>query len=192
MGAVFPQDSFESSSSSGTVSDMGKTRKKNQIKSGAKVRKRPVVQTELWPHTIANEDDGEEVDSETISLAKFFSCFSFIMINCSSRTESRGRTALLHAVSIVLEYLQWSEARTFHNIVMVKIEQGRVDWAADFSILAENYIDKKVRQSMKTRRYPAGASSSNKSGKSIGKGYGSNSKGYSAAAKNKSLQGVIC
>ena len=195
-GALFPQDSFESTSSSGTVSDVGKSRrKKSQIKSGAKIKKRPVVQTELWPHTIANEDDGEEVDSESISLAKFFSCFSFIMLHCSSKAEAKGRTALLHAVSIVLEYLQWSEARTFHNVIMVKIEQKRVDWASDFSILAESYIDKKVRQSVKTRRYPAGASSSYRSGysgKSIGKGFGASSKGYSTTAKNKSLHGVIC
>ena len=197
-GALFPQDDFESATSSGTESDSTtrKCRHKHgkQIKSGAKIKKRPVVQTELWPHTIANEDDGEEVTSENISLAKFFSCFSFIMLSCS-KAESKGRTALLHAVSIVLEYLQWSEARAFHNVMLTKIEQRRIDWTADFSGLAENYIDKKVRLSMKAKRYPAGASSSykaNYSTRNIGKGYGANFRSNAASGNNRSLHGVIC
>ena len=195
-GALFPLDDFETSSSTGTESDIGKScRRKNLIKSGAKVKKRPVVQTELWPHTIANEDDGEEVTSENISLAKFFSCFSYILVSCSSKIESRGRSALLHAVSIVLEYLHWSDARTFHNLVMVKIEQGRLDWASEFSGLAEGFIDKKVRLSLKSKRYPACASSSYRSGysnKNIGKGYSSSFKGNGDSGRNKSLHEVIC
>ena len=195
-GALFPQDEFESTTCSGTDSDNGnkKCRHSSQVKSGAKMRKRPVLQTELWPHTIANEDDGEEVTSENISLAKFLSCFSFIMLTCS-KVESRGRTALLHAVSIVLEYLQWSEARAFHNLMLIKIEQGRIDWTTDFSGLAENFIDKKVRLSIKAKRYPAGASSSYKAGyssKNIGKGYGTNFKSNITSGNSKSLHGVIC
>ena len=194
-GAVFPSDDFETSST-GTVTDIDQScRHKKLIKSGAKIKKRPVVQTELWPHPIANEEDGEEVTCENISLAKFFSCFSYIVVSCSSKIESRGRSALLHAVSIVLEYLHWSDARTFHNLTMVKIEQGRLDWASDFSGLAETFIDKKVRLSMKTKRYPAGASSSYKSGNSsrnIGKGYSSNFKSNGDTGRNKSLHGVIC
>ena len=194
-GALFPSDEFETSSA-GTVSDIEKScRHKKLIKSGAKIKKRPVVQTELWPHTIANEDDGEEVTSENISLAKFLSCFSYILVSCSSKIESRGRSALLHAVSIVLEYLHWSDARTFHNLIMVKIEQGRLDWASDLSGLAENFIDKKVRLSMKMKRYPAGASSSYRSGyssRNVGKGYSSSFKGNGDKGRNRSLNGVIC
>ena len=100
------------------------------------------MRTELWPHTIANEEDGDEVTSENISLAKFFSCFTYIMLE-SNKSEARGRTALLHAVSLVLEALFWTEARTFHNIVMLKLEQGRLDWSSDFTLHAEVYIDKK-------------------------------------------------
>ena len=199
-GALFPSDEFETSSA-GTVSDIEKScRHKNLIKSGAKNKKRPVVQTELWPHTIANEDDGEEVTSENISLAKFFSCFSYILVSCSSKIEQRGRSALLLAVSIVLEYLHWSDARIFHNLTMVKIEQGRLDWASDFSGLAESFIDKKVRLSMKMKRYPAGASSagtgssyrSGYSSRNIGKGYSSSFKGNGDTGRNRSLRGVIC
>ena len=71
-GAFFPEES----TSSGTDSSEGskKSRAKKKVKSGAKIKKRPVVRTELWPHTIANEDDGDEVTSEDIGLAKFLSC----------------------------------------------------------------------------------------------------------------------
>ena len=67
------------------------------------------------------------------------------MLECGKQ-EARGRTVLLHAVSLVLEALFWSDARTFHNIVMVKLEQGRLGWNSDFKELAENYIDKKVKR----------------------------------------------
>ena len=78
------------------------------------------------------------------------SCFTYIMMECRS-VESRGRAALLHAVSTVLVYLPWPEARTFHNIMMVKIEQDRINWLADFTALANNYVDKKVRLSLKAK-----------------------------------------
>ena len=122
-----------------------------KVKSGAQIKKRPVVKTELWPHTIANEEDGEEVDSESISLEKFFACFTHIMLNCS-HAESKGRTALLHAVSLVLECLPWADARIFHNLIMVKIEQDRINWSANFPALANDYLDKKVRLSLRATR----------------------------------------
>ena len=90
------------SSSTGTDSSEGvkKYRSRRKVKSGAKVKKRPVIKTELWPHTIANEDDGEEVTSETIGLAKFLSCFTYIMVSCE-KAESKGRAALLHAICLI-------------------------------------------------------------------------------------------
>ena len=73
-GSIFPKDEFESTDSSGKEScDLGRTCKhSSKVKSGAKVKKRPVVRTELWPHTVANEEDGDELDSETIGCSKFF------------------------------------------------------------------------------------------------------------------------
>ena len=140
-GASFPLE--DTSSSSGTDSDSSgkryKIKSKKKVKSGSKVKKRPVIKTELWPHTIANEDDGEEVTSEDIGLAKFLSCFTYIMTNCG-KTEAAGRGDLLHAVSSVLECIPWAEARTFHNLVMIKVEQGRIDWNADFALLAQQYL----------------------------------------------------
>ena len=60
---TFSEDDYDATSSSGM--DLSCTRRNHkhsrQVKSGAKIKKRPVVRTELWPHTIANEDDGEEV-----------------------------------------------------------------------------------------------------------------------------------
>ena len=198
VGATFPDDDFETSSSSGTDSDMcnGRCSRRRQVKSGAKVKKRPVVKTELWPHTIANEEDGEEVTSDNISLAKFYSCFTHIMTNCR-RNEAQGRLSLLQAVSTVLEYLQWSEARTFHNVVMVKIEQGRANWFTDFSSLAENFIDKKVRLSWKSKSYASGSSSykGGYNGKGFNKGYSKGFRGSGAKyneGRGKPLYGAVC
>ena len=105
-GGIFPNDEFDSATSSGTDSSGvdKRYRSRKKVKSGAKIRKRPVIQTELWPHTIANKDDGEEVTSETIGLSKFLSCFTYIMTNCG-RWEAKGRAALLHAVCSVFECL---------------------------------------------------------------------------------------
>ena len=116
-GAMFPEDDFETTASSGneTCSIRNKCRHSRQVKSGAKIKKRPVKRTELWPHTIANELDSEEVTHENISLAKFYSCFTSIMLDCD-RGQSRGRSSLLHAISLVLECLFWPDARAFHNL----------------------------------------------------------------------------
>ena len=154
-GAVFPGDDFETSSSSGTGSDSSSGRKhwrRRKFKSGAAIKRRPVVRTELWPHTIANEEDGDEVTSENISLAKFFSCFTYIMLE-SNKSEARGRTALLHAVSLVLEALFWTKARTFHNVTMLKLEQGRLDWSSDFTLHAEVYVDKKGKAEFQGKKF---------------------------------------
>ena len=204
-GAVFPEDDFETSSSSGTGSDSSsgrKHRRRRKFKSGAAIKKRPVVRTELWPHTIANEEDGDEVTSENISLAKFFSCFTYIMLE-SSKLEARGRTALLHAVSLVLEALFWTEARTFHNVVMLKIEQGRLDWTSDFTVLAEVYVDKKVKQSFRTRNsagnnafgrssYYSKSNGNLNYGKNPGRGYGLGNNSKKFSGKGKSLYSSVC
>ena len=91
VGASFPADNFDSTASSGGDSSSIKEicRHSRQIKSGATVKTRPVLKTELWPHTIANEDDGEDFTSENITLSKFFACFTFIMMSCSDRKESQ-------------------------------------------------------------------------------------------------------
>ena len=122
-----------------------------KVRSGAEVKTRPVIRTELWPHTITNEDDGENISSEDISLSKFLSCYTYIMINCVKVTEAEGRPVLLHAISTILECLPWAQARLFHNIMMLKIEQGRINWSADFTALAGQFLDKKVRMTLKTK-----------------------------------------
>ena len=205
IGATFPED--DSTSSSGTDSDYVKRscHSRRKVRSGAKVKKRPVVKTELWPHTVANEDDGEEVDSETISLAKFFACFTYIMLNCG-RAESAGRSALLHAVSTVLEYLPWAEARNFHNLVMVKLEQGRANWSSDFLIMADQFIDKKARQNLRSKGSSVGTAATYKANanRSYGKGFGNSASNWSYGKgfgnsynknsdnRNKSLYAVVC
>ena len=127
-----PDDPDSSSNSSGTESDDGNKGKsrKHRVKSGAKVKKRPVVKTELWPHTITNEDGGEGLSSENISLTKFFYGFTFIVATCGNKLEADGRTVLMHAITLVLDALSWNDARVFHNVTMTKIEQGRLDWSA--------------------------------------------------------------
>ena len=141
---------YESDSSSTTCTYSRRCSTRRKVKSGANIKKRPVIRTELWPHTIANEDDGEDVTSEDIGLAKFLACFTYILTTCD-RAESVGRALLLHAVTTVLECLPWAEARAFHNMVLVKLEQGRFEWDENFSVLAEQYIDKKVRMNLRSR-----------------------------------------
>ena len=198
VGVAFPEDDFSTTSTSGkdTESEKGSCRHSHskKVKSGAKVKKRPVVKTLLWPHTIANEDDGDDVTSENISLSKFFSCFTSIMTSCGG-VESRGRSALLHAVSLVLEYVQWPDARTFHNLVMVKLEQDRENWASDFTGLAEAFIDKKVRLGLRSKTASSGASSSYSKSSSYGKDFSKGFRGQSqrnSAGRGKPLFGAIC
>ena len=148
------EESSNCGSSESSESDViPQKQKRRKVKSGAVVKRRPVVKTELWPHTIANEEDGENITIEDISLTKFLSCYTNIMINCVKSTEVEGRTGLLHAVSTVLEYLPWSEARAFHNITMFKIEQDKLKWSSDFLALANQFLDKKVRLSLRMNNY---------------------------------------
>ena len=188
VGGSFPDEDYSASGSSGsgTDSDSGKKKKsrsRGKVKSGANVKNRPVIRTELWPHTIANEDDGEDVTSDTIKLAKFLACYSYIMINCGEQ-EFTGRAVLLHAIASVLECMPWSEARTFHNLVMVKIEQGRIDWATDFTEIGEQFLNKKVRQNLRPKSTASSSGSSAYSG--YGKGFGSqNSYGRSRYNRNE-------
>ena len=140
------ESSTASESDSSEVRRSCRHKRRRRVKSGAQVKKRPVLQTELWPHTIANED-GEDVTSEDIGLEKFLSCFTFIM-KTSKGDEVSGRSELLHAISSVLECLPCSEARTFHNVTMTKIEQRRINWKTKFIILADKFIEKKVRMTL--------------------------------------------
>ena len=74
-GARFPDDDYETTTnSSGTdSSEEGRkgSRRRREVKSGAKIKKKPVIRTELWPHTLAYEEDGESVTFEDIGLARF-------------------------------------------------------------------------------------------------------------------------
>ena len=112
----------------------------------------------------------DDATSNTISLAKFLSCFTYIMANCEDPVEASGRAHLLHAVSLVWEYLPWSDARAFHNLVMLKIEQGVMSWLSEFSALANQFIDKKIRQSHKEKS--KSSYSNRNSFCSFGKGFG--------------------
>ena len=191
VGAVFPEDDVISSSTSGKdSSDAGSCRHRRKVKSGAKVIKRPVIKTELWPHTVANENDGDQVTCDNISLAKFMSCFTYIMATCAS-SESRGRSVLLHAISLVLEYLQWPEARTFHNVMLTKIEQGRLKWSEDFAALAEEFVDKKVRLSLKPKFSGSYSGGSFNKGSGNGKGF-RNSSQRGGFGRSKPVYGAIC
>ena len=151
------------SSSSSCESDekVRRHRQKRQVKSGSKVKKRPVKRTELWPHTIAVEDDGEEVSCDDIGFAKILSCFTYIMSTCE-KTEAKGRTSLLHAVSMFNECLPWADARTFHNIVKTKLEQDVLRCSSDFTMMSNQFVDKMVRQGLKSKKYGTDYSSSRK------------------------------
>ena len=178
-GASFPDDDFDpsdgSNSNSGRDSSDSRSyrrKKKSKVKSGAEIKKRSVIKTELWPHTIINEDEGEELTSEDITLAKFFTAFTYI-ITTVGRVEAKGRSGLLHAVCMILDVLPWTEARTFHNVIMTKIEQGRFGWKANFADMANQFVDKKVRQTLRSK----GSSGTSNRSRSDQRSYGRNNYG---------------
>ena len=191
---------YEDSSDSNDSSDWGLCNKdmhsrSRTIKSGARVKQRPVLRTELWPHTLANEEEGDEVSSKNIGIAKFLLYFTHIMISCGKTVESQGRAALLNAVCMIFEYLPWSEARTFHNLMLLKIEQERINWLTDFRELADKYVDQKVRQNLKAKSSYVDTSYSSKARyiRDPDKGWGSSSDCYQNNSGNgKTLKNVIC
>ena len=76
-----PSDSSDPEDSD-SGSDKGKGRRgSKKVKSGAKVMKRPIVKTELWQHTIANEEGIEEgeVTCDNISYSTFVKYFTRIL-----------------------------------------------------------------------------------------------------------------
>ena len=97
------------------------------------------------------------VNSNDISFHKFLAGYTEIMSNCKG-SEALGRPRLLHAISTVFGCMSWPETRLFHNLVMVKLEQGRIKWDADFTILADKYIEQKVRQTLKSKSQGTGYS----------------------------------
>ena len=120
-----------------------------------------------------------------ILLARFLSCFTLIMTTCEDSIETAGRSLLLHAVSTVLECLPLAEARSFHNLVMVKIEQGRIGWDTDFTILASNFMERKVRQSMRAKAAQAGASASQRRNfRGCSRGYNNSNSNYNGNNSN--------
>ena len=118
------------------------------------------------------------------------------MMNCG-RVESAGRASLLNAVSTIMEYSFWTEARTFHNLIMVKLEQDRISWDADFTDLANQFLDKKVRQSLRFRdsntdsTYYKYESGDKGFGKFNSNNFGSSNSNYSSN-RNKALYSVVC
>ena len=78
--------------------------------------------------------------------------------------------------------------------MMLKIEQERINWLSDFTALADEYVDKKVRLSLRAKCTSAdtkfyNAYDNRVPGKVVG---GSNYRYQSKASSNKSLQNVIC
>ena len=72
---------------------------------------------------------------------------------------------------------------------MVKIEQDRINWFADFTALANNYLDMKVRHSLKEKSCFAGNISSEEAYPK--KGLGKSLEGSNAGGDNL-LHKVIC
>ena len=86
-------------------------------------------------------------------------------------------------------------------MIMTKIEQGRIEWDADFMSLADDFIDKKVRLGLRSRYTPAASNSSSKPSYygrgTIGKGFrsqGQSGQRYGAGRGNsgKPLYGAVC
>ena len=190
-GGSFPED--EDSSSSGTSASSrsshseGKSKKK-KLKSGSKVKTRPVKRQELRPHTVLCEDKGEVVEADAITLAKFLSCFMSITL-LAGKKEAAGWSTLLAAISKILEFCPWTEARTFHNVVVLKIEQGRLHWSSDFMSLAEDFLNEKLREKLRSAK-PSGAGSQSYRNGSRGSGRGAGQPFRSN--RSKGLYAMVC
>ena len=193
-GARFPDEDSETTTSSGTdSSETGRKvrRRRREVKSGEKIKKRPVIRQMLWPHTIANEEDGESVTSVDIGLARFLSCFTNIMISCG-RVEAAGRAKLLNSVSMVLECLPWADARIFHNMVMHRLEQGKIEWTSNFLAKANLFIDRKVRRNLRGSNNSEGGNKSNSKFYSKGARRARNSYNSNSYSKSKSSYPGVC
>ena len=78
---------------------------------------------------------------------------------------------------------------------MTKIEQGRINWKTDFLVLAEKFLDHKVRLSLRSKGAVAGQSSSYKPGKgSVPRGTGSYGyrQGSYNTVKGKPSHSTVC
>ena len=128
------------------------------------------------------------------------------MISCE-KEEAKGRAGFLHAICSVFECLPWTEARAFHNLVLTKIEQGWVTWADDFVELANQFLDKKLRQSLRSKGSAVGGSNFFSKNKDVGKGFGGYNRGrygynnysannfnsnYSNSNRNNALYATVC
>lgn len=155
-GGSWPEEETNTGSGTDACEVRCHSRKKS-VKSGATVKKRSVKKMELWPHTIANEEDDTDITSESISLAKFLSCFTVVMNSCRDEDEAAGRSILLQAIATILVDLPWTEARSFHNTIMTKVEQKRINWKSDFISMADDFIIKKLRQLLRPKASSAAA-----------------------------------
>ena len=173
-----------------------RSRRKKQVKSGSKIKHRPVLKTELWPHTVANENDGEEMTCDNIILSKFISCFTSIVAN-SKGVEAEGRNNLLHGIGLVLEDLLWVDAHNFHNLIMIKIEQRRLFWTSDFGALANKFIEKRLRKNARAKGASANFSSAYRPGTNY-RNYGRGGYGnYASSSRNSAdrsgtVHRVVC
>ena len=66
----------KASGESKTSKSSRRQRRKKKVKSGAKMKQRPVLKAELWPHTVANKEEGGEFTAENIRLSKFMLYFT--------------------------------------------------------------------------------------------------------------------
>ena len=99
---------------------------------------------------------------------------------------------LLHTVTTVLGCLPWAEARTFHNLIMTKIEQGRINWKSNFSILANQFLEKKVRNSLRAKSTTPTQSKDSRGSRNFSRGFGNHpSQGRNFRGQGGPL-GLIC
>ena len=73
---------------------------------------------------------------------------------------------------------------------MVKLEQGRIKWDADFTVLADRFIEQKVRQTLKSKAQASAGNYNQRSGnRGQGKGHGRNNGGR---GKNTAAFSLVC
>ena len=190
-GSSFPVDEDSTPTDSGTDSEVRSStsrRRRRKVKSGKDVKLREVVKTELWPYTIAYEEDLEDVTCDNIPLAKFTACFTHI-INISKGAEQAGRSQLLHAIFKILDSrVPWTEARVFHNLVMIKLEQGKISWDCDFVSMAREFV---INKAIINNRNQAGGNENSRRSGNQGRGRGARNRS-SNNGRNTSAYSLVC
>ena len=127
--------SSDDDSSSEHTSRSKKTRGKRDLKSGktAKIASR-VVRRQFWPHSeLSMGYVTKDIGYDELSLEEFVAGYSAILLLPQVSSHERlHRTEHLGALMYLASIYEWPAVRSFHAVVLLEIERGRLNWGDSF------------------------------------------------------------